>query len=148
MSAQSLFLAVALAAGVALSIQTSVNARLGTVLGSPVFASLLSFVVGTAALALVSLATGARPRPGTLGLVPWWAWTGGLLGAWFVYAAVQVTPRIGPALFLGLVVAGQMAGAIALEHFGALGLARHPATPLRMLGAALLVAGVVLVRRG
>ncbi len=143
-----MLIAMALVAGIALSVQTSVNARLGAVLASPLFASLLSFAVGTVLLAVLALATGARPRAGSIGLVPWWAWIGGALGAWFVYAAVQTTPRLGPALFLGLAVAGQMVGAIAIEHFGLLGLERHPATPMRMLGAALLVAGVVLVRKG
>jgi bacterial/archaeal transporter family-2 protein len=60
---------------------------------------------------------------------------------------VVVTPKLGPGLTLGAVVAGQMIVALALEQMGALEVAPHPVTPLRALGVALIVAGVALLRR-
>jgi transporter family-2 protein len=55
--------------------------------------------------------------------------------------------RLGAASLLSLVVAGQMLASSVIDHFGLLGIARHPATPSRVVGALLLVAGVVLMRR-
>jgi transporter family-2 protein len=108
----------------------------------------VSFLVGSAGLVLYMLVT-REPLPAAkaLGQTPWWALMGGLLGAAYVMATVVVTPRLGPGLTLGAVVAGQMIVALALEQAGALSLARHPITPARALGVALIVLGVVLLRK-
>ena len=39
-----------------------------------------------------------------------------------------------------------MAAALIVDHFGLLGLAEHPISPLRILGVILLIAGVALIR--
>jgi transporter family-2 protein len=49
---------------------------------------------------------------------------------------------------IGLAIAGQLIGSLALDHLGALGLAPHPMSGWRLLGAGLLLAGVVLIRLG
>jgi transporter family-2 protein len=87
------------------------------------------------------------PAAKALGQTPWWALMGGLLGAAYVMATVVVTPRLGPGLTLGAIVAGQMIVALVLEQAGALDVARHPITLGRVLGVALIVGGVVLLRR-
>jgi transporter family-2 protein len=39
-----------------------------------------------------------------------------------------------------------MIGALAFDHFALLGVPENPVSPMRLAGAALLVAGVVLIR--
>ena len=39
-----------------------------------------------------------------------------------------------------------MAGA-GIDHFGLVGVTQHPATPSRLVGAALLIVGVIVVSR-
>jgi transporter family-2 protein len=73
--------------------------------------------------------------------------SGGLLGAVFVTAAATLAPRLGAATFISLTIAGQMLVSILLDQFGLVGFAARPATPLRLLGALLLVAGVLLIRK-
>jgi bacterial/archaeal transporter family-2 protein len=146
---QILLCALALAAGVLLIVQVGVNATLRSALGSPVTAALMSFVVGTAALAVLLLFV--RPWPGRTQLVaaPWWAWLGGLLGAFYVVATIIVGPRLGAAALLALIVLGQLVTSLLVDHFGWLGFPHHAVTPLRLLGAALLFGGVLLmVQRG
>jgi transporter family-2 protein len=125
-----LLFGAAVLAGGGLAVQSAVNAQLRTWLSHPVLAALVSFVVGTAALAVAALASGAtRPRPDVVHVVlaaPWWVWLGGVLGAYFVLTAVVLTPRLGPALYFGLLVAGQLLTSLLLEHFGAIGLDPHP----------------------
>jgi transporter family-2 protein len=58
-----------------------------------------------------------------------------------------LAPRLGVATTIALVVAGQMLAAVALDHYGLLGVPVRPVNAWRGLGAALLVAGVVLLRR-
>jgi transporter family-2 protein len=58
-----------------------------------------------------------------------------------------VVPRIGNATALALVVLGQGAMGLVIDHFGLLGMRTIPLTASRFAGALLLVAGVVLLRR-
>jgi transporter family-2 protein len=142
-----LLVVLALAIGAGLPVQAGVNAEMARHGGRPEWAALVNFGVGFVALAGWVLATRALPASGTIGKAPLWAWSGGLLGAFYVSAVVFLVPRLGIALTLGLTVAGQMAGALLLDHAGALGVATRPVTGGRLLGAALLVAGVMLIRR-
>ena len=131
--------------GVVLPLQALVNARLGELTFGALFASLASFAVGTLALLLAWLAT--RPQgldAGALARVPWWAWSGGLMGAAFVVISTVMVPRLGAAALICLVVFGQLAGSLLMDHFGVLH-PRQPADPLRILGVVLVAAGALLV---
>jgi transporter family-2 protein len=65
----------------------------------------------------------------------------------FVAVAAFAVPKIGVASLITIGIAGQIAMALLLDHFGALGLAKEPINLGRIAGAALVVAGVILVRR-
>ncbi|WP_461208389.1 DMT family transporter [Desulfocurvus sp. DL9XJH121] len=145
----ALFILLAVAAGATAPVQAGINAQLqASWARTPVLASLVSFFVGTVALACYVLAT-REPLPGLSGMgqAPWWQWTGGLLGAFFVTMTILLAYRLGGATLFSLVVAGQLAASLVLEHYGLLGYAAHPVNWQRLAGAALVVAGVVLVRR-
>lgn len=115
--------------------------------GSPVNAALISFGVGTVALLAMAILLGVRPQPGAFRELPAYVWFGGLYGAFFVTVAAFATPRLGVALLITTMVAGQLAMALTLDHFGAFGLARQEIGPSRLLGILLVFAGVLLVRR-
>jgi transporter family-2 protein len=133
--------------GAGLTVQVGMNATVRSFIGSPVLAAIVNFVVGLAALVLVAVASGARWTPGATTAVPAWAWFGGLLGAAYVAATTVLGPRLGAAALLALTLAGQMAAALVVDHYGALGFPQSPVTPARLLGAALLLAGVLLIMR-
>lgn len=136
-----------LIAGGLIALQAPTNAMLARAGGSPILAALISFAVGTIGLLLVWLATGKRTGTGAFAGLPWYAWIGGLYGATFVAVAAYAAPRIGLASLITIGVAGQIATALWLDHWGALGLPREPINLGRILGALLVVAGVVMVRR-
>ncbi len=140
-------LPAALVLGALLPVQIGVNARLRTAVGHPGVAATISFAVGT--LALLALMAATRPplSADAVARVPWWGWGGGLLGAGYILGTILLAPRLGAAALTAAVIAGQLAAALALDHFGLLGFARQPITPARALGAALLAAGVLLVQR-
>jgi bacterial/archaeal transporter family-2 protein len=139
-----LFASVLLGGGLAL--QVAMNTRMRGFSGGPVGAAFMSFGVGTVALAAMLMAFRA-PWPGPqLADAPWWTWGGGLMGAFYVLGAVLIAPRLGPGPLLALVVTGQMAAALLLEHFGWLGTVQHPVNAVRVLGVVLIVCGAVLVR--
>jgi transporter family-2 protein len=142
------YLFVALLAGALMPLQAGVNAQLARWVGGPAAAALVSFGVGTLGLFAYCAATRAQaPGVGLVASAPWWVWCGGLLGAVFVTAAASLAPRMGAATFISLTIAGQMFVSVVLDQFGLVGFAARPATPLRLLGALLLVAGVLLIRK-
>lgn len=140
-------LAVVMAGGAA-ALQAPTNARLAGALASPINAAFVSFAVGTAALGLLAAALNVRPEATAVRALPWYAWIGGLYGAIFVTASAWAVPRLGVAMTITLMVAGQLMVSLTLDHFGALGVPQTPISLTRLAGVALVVAGVVLVRRG
>jgi bacterial/archaeal transporter family-2 protein len=146
---QSMYLstAVILVGGVLLAVQSPINAQLGRAVGSPINAALISFLVGTAALVVVALAQRVAPDGSATRALPWYAWVGGLCGAVFVSAAAYAAPRLGVATMLSLAIASQLVTALVLDHFGALGVPQQPVSFGRLVGMALVIAGVVVVRR-
>jgi transporter family-2 protein len=138
---------LALVAGAVLPFQAAVNGQLKVALGNPLFAAFVSFSVGTGFVLALLLMTRAS-LPTNVGAIPWWQWLlGGLLGASYLVLVIVLTPLLGVALSFSLIVAGQMLMAMVLDHYGLLGIPLHPVNAPRVAGAALLVAGVVLIRR-
>jgi len=134
-------------AGALVALQAPTNAMLAKAGGSAILAALISFTVGTTALLLAWLGSGNRPGSAAFAGLPWYAWLGGLYGAVFVAVAAYAAPKIGVAALITIGIAGQIAMALWLDHVGAMGLPREPINWGRLLGALLVVAGVVLVRR-
>ena len=90
------YLLFAVAAGVMLPLQFGINAQLSHWVSSPLRASFVSFLVGTLVLLVVS-ATVRKPLPSLdrLAHVPWWAWLGGVLGAFYVTGSIVSAPKLG-----------------------------------------------------
>ena len=139
------WLALGFLAGVAYTLQGAVNAQLRAGVGDPLWATLVSFVIGTIVLGILVAGTRAAV-PGQWPTRPW-VWTGGLLGVFHVTAALLLVPRIGAGTMIGLYVAGQMTAALLLDQFGLVGVPLHTTTPARIVGAVLVVLGVLLLRR-
>jgi transporter family-2 protein len=138
----------ALALGVLLTVQAGVNAQLRTVLGQPLSAALASFLVGAVALTLGTIVTRAPiPSGAAIAGSHWWHWVGGLIGAVYVAGAIVLAPRLGAATLIAAVVAGQMLTALVLDHYGWVGFPVHEITPYRLLGAGLIIGGVILIQR-
>ena len=139
---------LAIGLGVLLPVQAGINAQLRVTLGEPLTAALVSFLVGTVALALGgTLARAPLPLGPAWAASPWWHWIGGVLGAVYVAGAIVLAPRLGAATLVAAVVAGQMITSLVLDHFGWVGFPLQEVTPARLLGAGLIVAGVMLVQR-
>jgi bacterial/archaeal transporter family-2 protein len=141
------YLLFAFAAGAVLPVQFGVNAQLAEWVNSPVRAAFVSFLVGTLVL-LVAAALVFRPIPSwsRLGDAPWWVWAGGALGAFYVVGSIVSAPKLGAATLVAVIVAGQALAALVIDHYGWVGFEAQPISAGRLLGMALLVAGVVLVR--
>ena len=137
----------AVAAGAMLPFQFGINAVLARYVDGAARASLVSFVVGALALLVaVLLFFRGVPSAERAAAAPWWVWVGGLLGAFYVLGSVVTAPKLGAATLVALILAGQAAASLTVDHFGLVGFAENPITPGRLVGLALVALGVVLVR--
>jgi transporter family-2 protein len=142
----ALSLLLAIAVGALLPLQVAMNMQLRAWFRDPIVAALPNFVVGTVLLvAYLPLARSRPPSAASLTEVPLWAWLGGIIGASYVIASLYLGPKIGATLLLALILAGQMAMSLAVDHFGLLGFPQHPINLPRLAGVVMLVAGALLI---
>lgn len=138
----------AILAGMLLPIQAGLNALLTKRLGHPLHSAAVSFCVGTAGL--ITLCLLIRIPVPDLTSLSWktsWLLLGGLMGAAYVTATILLAPRLGATAMIGLIVAGQLAASVLLDHYGLIGFPVRPATVAKIIGIALIAAGVSLVLR-
>ena len=139
---------IAMIAGVSIVTQQALNNNLRFALDSTVWPGFISYFVGL--MSMVAFAIVMRepiPSWGMTSRIPWWAWSGGFFGAVFIAIAIFLVPKLGAATFIALFVAGQLLASLAFDHYGVLGLDVRPIDATKLIGAALLVAGAVLIRR-
>lgn len=132
--------------GAAIAVQAPINAALGRGLGGPVPAAAVSFGVGFLILFVISILQGSGEAYLRLSTVPIWTLLGGLLGAWYVFAAVWGVSSLGVVTLVAALVFGQMAAALVIDATGALGMAVREITPTRLAAAGLVAAGLLLSR--
>ena len=138
---------LALASGAANPFQSATNAELNKQLHQSVWAGIAVYVSGLAGLLLIQFFL-RQPLPlGAMRSVSWWAWLGGLISIASTMAGLTLTQRLGSGLFTGLSLTASILTSVLLDQLGWLGLKQHTASPGRLAGCALLVAGVWLVAR-
>jgi transporter family-2 protein len=130
--------------------QAGTNAGMQKSLQNPFIASAVSFAGGLLSLLLalaiyMAINKTSLPKGYQWASAPWWAWTGGTLGAIYVLAGVLTVEKVGTGIFVCLSVTASILASLAIDHFGLVGMHRHAASPGRLLGGLLMVAGVLLI---
>lgn len=142
-------LAVLLTAGCGglIALQAPINSHLGKKVGT-FQAAFVSFLVGTVVLVVIAaLAGGGLGKVGEVRHVTWYYLLGGVLGAAYVTTVLVTVRSLGAGGVTAATIAGQLTMAVVADQLGLFGLAKQPITAMRMVGVALLAAGVFLVVR-
>lgn len=136
------------------ALQTLINSRLRQFLGSPFYASFISFSVGSLTLALLVLLSG---QPLWIESVHWqnlpfWAWLGGALGVVALTSNILLFPHLGSMQTALMPILGQVFMGVIIDHFGFFHAPQHGFSALRLAGLVLVLFGVfaavVLPQRG
>lgn len=141
------FILLGIVAGFGVPFQTTVNSKLRTYVKSPFVTSGISFCVGLIALILFSLVT-RTPILLTshqLGIVPWWAYFGGVIGVIGLTANILLFPILGSVQTVTMPILGQIVMSMLIDNFGWLGTKRNPLTAINLVGVLILIAGVIAV---
>jgi bacterial/archaeal transporter family-2 protein len=134
------------AVGGLIALQAPVNSLLGQRVGT-VAASVVSFALGTIALAGIAVLSGGLGKLGEVRSVPWYYLVGGLLGAAYVTCVLVTVRSLGAGGVTAATIAGQLTMSLVVDQLGILGVAQKPITASRAAGVALLVVGTFLVVR-
>lgn len=146
----NIWLMLGLFTGAMPPIQTAVNSALRHEVDSFLFASLISFIVGTTALLILSVIIakhiGFVTYDKTAGHIKPWHFIGGILGALYVTTNIILMPHLGATLTLMTVIFGQMLMGLLIDHFGLLGLHKNPIDARRVIGVGMILSGIILLQ--
>ena len=80
-------------------------------------------------------------------VTPWYIWLGGFLGAVYVGYITWINQQQGVALTFSLVVSGQIFCSLLIDHYGLLGSALRTITLEKIIGAVLIIVGIILIKK-
>src|SRR5262245_43688592 len=132
MSMNLILTALAVVAGMAVAFQGATNQGLlkSAGIGPALVVNTVVVLIGVTGL---WAATGARTTFFPAG-ASWTLYLGGVFGFIIIAAAVLVFPRLGAAYAIALMVCGQCLAAMLIDHYGLLGMDKHPSTLPRLIG--------------
>ncbi|KJH78406.1 MULTISPECIES: DMT family transporter [unclassified Pseudomonas] len=141
---------LAIAAGLGITLQTTLNGQLAKgVGGDSVAAALFSFTAGAVCLGVFSLMRGGIVASlAAIPAQPWWSLLGGLLGAGALLSYVVLAPKIGLSALLGLAIAGQIVSSLVIDHFGMMGASERPVSLVKLAGSMVMLAGLAIALFG
>jgi bacterial/archaeal transporter family-2 protein len=143
---KNLYMVLAAAAGAGLAVQAAVNTQLRVATGSALWAAIVTAALAAVMLVTVELFVRDPLRMDGLSAYPWWIWTGGIMGGAYVFAIVALTRHLGVAVVFAAIVVGQLLAGLFIDHYGWFRVPAEPLSITRLVGALLLVAGMVLIR--
>jgi transporter family-2 protein len=147
MDSKALAVMATAVAGGLVAMQAPINSGLGKSVGSLPAAS-FSFAIGLVALVGITFVSGEGfGQIGEVGGLSWYYLIGGLLGAVYVTTVLISVRTLGAGGVTAATIAGQLSMSVLLDQLGILGLAQKQLTPGRVIGVALLAAGVFLIVR-
>ncbi|WP_316675055.1 DMT family transporter [uncultured Tolumonas sp.] len=146
----TIYYLIAFAAGLGITLQTTLNSQLARGLGGdPVTAALFSFTAGALSLGVYSLLRGGLITSlAAIPSQPLWSLAGGLIGACALFSYVVLAPKIGFSALLGLAIAGQLLSSQAIDHFGLLGAIQRPVSVLKLGGMLVMLTGLAIMLFG
>jgi transporter family-2 protein len=130
--------------GIILAVHLAMNGRVGAALGNPRVGNALFWSIGAVTAILIGLTgwrTGALDGLKTISPV---LLTAGALGACLVFAIAWMLPNVGARFMFITLIAGQVLGGMIVSHFGWLGSPVERITLTNVLGALIMLVGVVV----
>ncbi|MCH1925059.1 DMT family transporter [Shewanella sp. C32] len=141
-----LLILMVIAGGMGLSVEAGLLGPLGVAVGD-LWATLSIFGVGAILTFLLMLFFSPRETPSFF-QQPGWTLTGGILGVGYVVILTITAPKIGIAMMMISVLAGQVGKSLLIDHFGWLGVERRPVNKQRMIALVFICIALALIAGG
>ena len=139
---------LAIAAGAVNPVQAGANSELKKSLNQALYPAIAVYSAGLLGVLIIQLFI-RQPWPGAqrVAETPWWAWLGGFVSIASTLAGITFALKMGSGVFTGISVTSALVASVVLDHFGLVGFKVHPASWPRVLGCALMIAGVWIVSK-
>jgi len=138
-------LLLAVLAGAGIAVQQAANGQLAARAGEPVVAGTINFLIGATLLLVVAVSATGGEAPRGWG-APVDEWVGGFLGVFAVLVGAWTVASLGVLRLILAVVAGQSAGALAIDLVAPV--PGQAVTLATVIGVGLTVIGVLISGRG
>lgn len=137
--------ALMLMAGFGIPLMASLNSGLAAQLGSPALASTVLFAIGFAVSAAYLLICEGMPTDASTAGTSWHLYLGGVLVSFYILSVTWVAPKFGVGNAISFILLGQLISICLIDHFGWFGARVSTLDASRLIGIALMTAGVFLV---
>ncbi|MDD4972710.1 MAG: DMT family transporter [Bacteriovorax sp.] len=137
---------MAFSIGCFIPFQGIITSNLSQKIQHPFGAAFVNFFGGMLLfLFAISVSSVALPSIKKVMTIPWYLFTGGVVGSVFIFGALFALPKIGASTFFGQIVLGQLLMTLIVDHYGVFGLPIHKIDSIRIIGVALLISGAFLI---
>jgi transporter family-2 protein len=145
---KSYLYAVTMFLGIVLTVHLAMNGKVGAVIGNPRVGNALFWCIGAITALAIGLSGWQAGALGGLRQVNPLLLTAGAMGATLVFGIAWIIPQIGAQQMTVMLLTGQILSAMLLSHFGWLGSPVQPVSLTNIMGALLMIGGVILATRG
>lgn len=139
----TLYILFALVMGATLSIYLPMNSAVSKHLGSVITANITFFLVALMTSIVIFIFWGEHRTIQNVSKVPSWLYLTGVVSAVMILGATFLIPKIGVRQFFIITVSGQILAALIVSHYGFLGTPTDVITAKKIIGALLVVVGLV-----
>jgi transporter family-2 protein len=137
---------LAFSIGCFIPFQGIITSNLAQKIQHPFGAAFINFLGGVVLFAVaISLSPVVFPSFKKVTSIPWYLFTGGIIGSAFMFGALFALPKIGASAFFGQIVLGQLLMTLIVDHYGVFGLPIHKIDAARIIGISLLISGSFLI---
>src|SRR5947209_13771598 len=130
--------------GVVLAVHLAMNGKVGAAINNPRVGNALFWCIGALGAIAIGVTGWQEGALGPVKNVHPLLLTAGLFGACLVFAIAWLIPQVGAGAVMITLLAGQIFGGMIMSHFGWLGSPVKPVSPMNLLGAVVMVGGVLL----
>lgn len=145
-----IFTTAAFAAGALITLQASLNATLGSMLGHALWSTLIALAVSLICVVLLlSVLQLSPPSVAQLQQLSLKYWLAGVMSATAIVSLYVLIPKLGVARTMAFYLTGQLCCAVLVAHFSAsaeyLGLVQESLSAKKLIGLTAMVVGLVLL---
>ncbi|KAF9938430.1 hypothetical protein BGZ75_003077 [Mortierella antarctica] len=141
---------ICIVGGVATASQGAVNAKLGQYTGQGLSSTIVFCIGAITSCIYFLIEVKGRPSPDlpqTMALAPWWAWTGGVLGAIFVIITILALPKLGAGTTTAIIVCTQLVFSCVIDNFHLFGIPFRQYSPWRGIATVGLIGCVGVIAK-
>jgi transporter family-2 protein len=134
-----------LLAGAGIPLIGVLNSGLARSVGNPATATAIMFAVAGVVAFAFSLPLYGMPTMAELASAPKLSYGSGLLIGFYALSATIIIPRFGAASFIAFILIAQLVTSAVVDQFGLFGMMKRPVDLPRMIGLAVIVAGIAIM---